>query len=157
AGNTGSSADTADVSGTFISKGYNLIGAVDATGNGFSTATHDQFGTADAPLDAQLDALADNGGPTPTMALRSNSPALGSGNPSNAPYTDQRGVPRPQQGAIDIGAFEATPPVGPTLSPSPAKLPATTVGVPYSQTITASPGTQTVTGQFTSAANGLSF
>jgi hypothetical protein len=91
------------------------------------------------------------------MAPQTGSPAIGAGNLVGAPDTDQRGVTRPQQGAIDIGAFEATLPTSPTLFPSPAELPATTVGVPYSQTITASASTKSVTGQFTSDADGLSF
>jgi hypothetical protein len=52
--------------------------------------------------DAQLQALADNGGPTRTMALPASSPALGLG--LNAPPTDQRRLPRDAQ--PDLGAFE---------------------------------------------------
>lgn len=55
--------------------------------------------------------LADNGGPTETMALvqATNSPALDKLDPSIAPPTDQRGVSRPQPvfaDLSDIGAFE---------------------------------------------------
>lgn len=53
--------------------------------------------------------LADNGGPTETMALETNSPAVDKLDPSIAPLTDQRGVPRPQAifaDLSDIGAFE---------------------------------------------------
>jgi hypothetical protein len=52
--------------------------------------------------------LANNGGPTKTIALQTGSaainqvPAKGAG----CPATDQRGVPRPQGPACDIGAFE---------------------------------------------------
>ena len=63
-------------------------------GPGFTTA------------DAQLGALADNGGPTPTYALPAGSPAIDAG--SGGEPVDQRGVTRPQGRAGDIGAFEWT-------------------------------------------------
>jgi fibronectin-binding autotransporter adhesin len=52
--------------------------------------------------------LANNGGPTPTLALLPGSPALGRGTLINAPRVDQRGFPRPADGPIDVGAFQAT-------------------------------------------------
>ena len=54
--------------------------------------------------DPQLGPLADDGGPTKTMALLSNSPAINAADPANAPPKDQRGVAR--NGLPDIGAFE---------------------------------------------------
>jgi CSLREA domain-containing protein len=68
-------------------------------------------GCPGSPGDAKLAALADNGGPTPTMALAPGSdavdkvPVTGAG----CPPADQRGVARPQFSACDIGAFELTP------------------------------------------------
>jgi hypothetical protein len=65
--------------------------------------------------------LADNGGPTQTIALRdaADNPALGGADPADAPATDQRGVARPQPDGTnpDIGAFELkqTSGGGPTL------------------------------------------
>jgi hypothetical protein len=56
--------------------------------------------------DPKLGPLANNGGPTPTMALLPGSPAIDAGNTSVAPATDQRGFPRPAGLAADIGAFE---------------------------------------------------
>ncbi|MGI6782870.1 MAG: choice-of-anchor Q domain-containing protein [Aminivibrio sp.] len=56
--------------------------------------------------DPLLDDLADNGGPTKTMALREGSPAIDAGTAEGAPATDQRGVARPRGNAFDIGAFE---------------------------------------------------
>jgi len=63
--------------------------------------------------------VADNGGPTPTIALLPSSPAIDhtplanctdtEGNPIT---TDQRGVPRPQGTGCDIGAFEFSLPRG---------------------------------------------
>ncbi|HTI97718.1 MAG TPA: choice-of-anchor Q domain-containing protein [Dongiaceae bacterium] len=56
--------------------------------------------------DPMLGALTNNGGPTLTFALRPGSPALDAADTATAPATDQRGVPRPQGVAADIGAFE---------------------------------------------------
>ena len=53
--------------------------------------------------------LADNGGPTPTIALVAGSPAIDAGAATCVP-TDQRGVTRPQGPACDIGAFEVIVP-----------------------------------------------
>jgi hypothetical protein len=54
-----------------------------------------------------LEALADNGGPTRTMALRPGSPAKNHGSNLGCPATDQRGVRRPQGNRCDVGAYEA--------------------------------------------------
>ncbi len=58
--------------------------------------------------DPLLAKLASNGGPTQTQALQPGSPAIDHGGTSanGCPPTDQRGVPRPQGPACDIGAFE---------------------------------------------------
>jgi len=56
--------------------------------------------------DPKLGPLADNGGPTLTMALLSGSPAIDAGDTTAAPTTDQRGFPRPAGAAPDIGAYE---------------------------------------------------
>src|ERR1019366_3119385 len=56
--------------------------------------------------DPKLGPLANNGGPTLTMALLPGSPAIDAGDTSLAPATDQRGFPRPAGLAADIGAFE---------------------------------------------------
>ncbi len=52
-----------------------------------------------------LGTLRDNGGPTPTMALLSQSPAIDAGG-TTGPVDDQRYYPRPDQSHNDIGAFE---------------------------------------------------
>lgn len=54
--------------------------------------------------DPHIRPLTHNGGPTETMALLSNSPAIDAGNDANAPPRDQRGYLR--NGTSDIGAFE---------------------------------------------------
>ena len=68
-----------------------------------STALNDRVN-----LDPGLVALADNGGPTKTMALLSGSPAIDQVivNAATCSGTDQRGVARPLGVRCDIGAFE---------------------------------------------------
>jgi hypothetical protein len=80
-----------DVWGPVLSAGHNISSDGSA---GFIKA------------DPMLAALGQNGGPTPTMAPLVGSPARDA-IPSDFPPTDQRGVPRPQGTAADIGAFEA--------------------------------------------------
>jgi predicted outer membrane repeat protein len=85
-----------------------------------------QFGdstcTGAAVADPLLQPLADNGGPTNTMALGANSPAIDAGDSDLAPPTDQRGMPRTDGNhdgvfAADIGAFEAPGPTAPPPAP----------------------------------------
>lgn len=57
----------------------------------------------------KLGPLADNGGPTLTIALLPGSPAINTGNTTLAPATDQRGLPRPSGADVDIGAYEYVP------------------------------------------------
>jgi hypothetical protein len=103
AGNTAGTSP--DINSTLHSQGHNLIG--DGTGGSGYDPT-DLVGTSANPIDPLLGPLQDNGGPTQTMALLDGSPALGAGDPTNAPDWDQRGpgFPRVVNGAIDIGAFE---------------------------------------------------
>jgi hypothetical protein len=83
---------------TFL--GYNLIQTpTDCVFDGDFTGS--RFG-----VDPQLGPLADNGGPAPTHALLATSPARDAGLPAACPATDQRGVPRPQGAACDLGAYE---------------------------------------------------
>jgi hypothetical protein len=56
--------------------------------------------------DPKLAPLADNGGPTQTMAIGADSPAFDSGVAAGCPGVDQRGVPRPQGARCDSGAYE---------------------------------------------------
>ena len=65
-----------------------------------------------AGVDPQLGPLADNGGPTDTIALMAGSPAIDAG--AACPATDQRGLTRAQGTTCDAGAFESAftaPPV----------------------------------------------
>jgi streptogramin lyase len=91
-----------DLAGNLGSLGYNLIGNSQG-GTGFDLS--DLLG-----VDPRLGPLQDNGGPTPTMALLPDSPAIDAGDPNfvGPPDWDQRGegFPRISNGRVDIGAFE---------------------------------------------------
>ena len=97
-----------DVSGIFSSSGYNLIG--DSTGSTGFGSLGDIVGTSDNPIDPRLAPLDFNGGPTQTIALLLDSPAIGAADPTvldTDPTIDQRGFPRlKSDGSADIGAFE---------------------------------------------------
>jgi len=56
--------------------------------------------------DPKLEALANYGGPTSTLALEKGSAAINTAIEKFCPSTDQRGVLRPQGPQCDIGAFE---------------------------------------------------
>jgi CSLREA domain-containing protein len=126
AGNTRNPAGAMDVSGSFTSNGFNLIGITNGQ-SGFTNPS-DQAGTPASPLNPVLGPLQNNGGPTNTMALLNGSPALDKGSAVLA--TDQRSQPRPKDNPAtpnatggngsDIGAFEAdTNVVGPSPTPTP--------------------------------------
>jgi uncharacterized protein (TIGR03437 family) len=110
-GNTdASSSPNPDGSGTFTDGGNNLIGISTGITGITNGVNGDQIGTSGAPLNAQLGALANNGGPTQTMLPSGNSPALGAGNPAGflSTDTDQRGTGflRLRNGVIDVGAVQ---------------------------------------------------
>lgn len=69
-----------------------------------------------------LGGLANNGGETDTLALQPGSPAIDAGTNAGCPATDQRGVPRPQGSACDIGAFELVPSAAPPAAAPSADL-----------------------------------
>jgi hypothetical protein len=110
--------------GTIISAGHNLFDdapdlALDPT---------DLINT-----DPLLAPLGDNGGLTFTHALRPGSPALDAGVAVPRVPADQRGVPRPQGAAPDIGAFEHVERPFIQLTPATATKP---VGVTHTVTAT---------------------
>jgi hypothetical protein len=89
-------------------------------------------------VDPRLEPLADNGGPTATMALAPTSPAIDTG---SSPLTvDQRGAPRPVlypgaststapgADAADIGAYELQPPAAEAVTPPRSSSPPAPVG-----------------------------
>ena len=108
---TGAPTPGPNVDGAVTSNGHNLLGvATEATG---FTGAGDQTGA-----NPMLAALADNGGPTQTMALTPGSPAIDAGVAAGAAF-DQRGKARTYDdpGVVnaatsdgtDIGAFELQP------------------------------------------------
>lgn len=119
AGNTSAGGNAPDAYGSFNSLGNNLLGAIFSS-FGLLTGT-DLAGTPDSPLDPKLGPLADNGGPTRTMALLAGSPAIDAGNnalavdpTTNQPLTyDQRGAGflRVLGSAVDIGSSEFAAPL----------------------------------------------
>jgi hypothetical protein len=107
---TGAPTPGPNVDGAVISNGHNLLG-VTTEATGF-TGTGDQTGA-----NPMLAPLADNTGPTETMALLPGSPAIDAGVAAGATF-DQRGLQRtyddPAANAAtsdgtDIGAFELQP------------------------------------------------
>lgn len=98
-----------DVWGVFLSLGHNLIGATNGS-SGFP-ALGDLIGSTASPLNPGLGLLADNGGPTLTVALLPGSPAIDAGDTAAAPAMDQRGAARPFGAAADIGAYEFCTPI----------------------------------------------
>jgi CSLREA domain-containing protein len=106
--------DGGDCSGPITDGGHNI--SSDDT-CGFDPANGSMPNT-----DPLLGPLQDNGGPTWTHALMPGSPAIDTGDDAQCPPSDQRGVPRPQDGngdgeaICDIGSYELEGPwVSPTL------------------------------------------
>jgi hypothetical protein len=107
AGNTAAPNQGADGWGTFTSLGHNLIGQIQGTSGWVRTDLKNK--------NPMLGPLQENGGPTQTLALLPDSPAIDSGLALTTMTTDQRGLPSPQGFAQDIGAYEVQP-TSPILS-----------------------------------------
>ena len=113
AGNTNLNGSPADFLGTIAAaSSFNLLGVNTGTTGITNGTNNNQVGTAADPINARLGVLANNGGPTLTHALLTNSPAIDKGN-SFGLTTDQRGStrpltpPNPSPGdGSDIGAYE---------------------------------------------------
>ncbi|MFO0967889.1 MAG: choice-of-anchor L domain-containing protein [Gemmataceae bacterium] len=98
AGNTGGSPDIS--CGLAIAVNYSLIQSTSGNGNFAPGSSH--YITGVSPL---LASLANNGGPTQTMALRFGSPAINAGTTGvGVPGVDQRGTTR--DATPDMGAYE---------------------------------------------------
>jgi len=89
--------DCAKLGGTIASLGHNLVG--NTNGCNWQNGPGDVLNQS-----AKLLSLSDNGGPSPTQAVRKNSPAIDKG--ASCPANDQRGVKRRIGGRCDIGAWE---------------------------------------------------
>jgi predicted outer membrane repeat protein len=102
------SATGATVTNTIVasSTGPACSGSPDDITDDHSLDTDGSCGFGGQGTNPRLLALGNNGGPTDTHALASNSPAINAGTALACPSADQRGVARPQGGACDIGAYE---------------------------------------------------
>lgn len=105
-GNIDTGGEAPDCEGKIVSEDFNFVGSLagcDLVGDLINTLIG---------VDPLLLPLADNGGPTHTMALQSNSPAIGAGScfssDGNLVIFDQRGFFRPAADC-DVGAFELDP------------------------------------------------
>jgi hypothetical protein len=110
--NTIVAGNTAATAGADLYIAAPLVAQNNLIGDGDSSTITDGadgniVGTTATPADPMLAALADNDGPTMTMALQAGSPAINAGTASGAPLADQRGVAR--NGNVDIGAYELAP------------------------------------------------
>ncbi len=146
--NSPSGGDCASSGGTINASGANLVE------DGTTCTIPGNLITADP----QLGPLANNGGPTQTMALLPGSPAIDAADnaicdaePVN--HLDQRGVTRPQGTQCDIGAYEFM------LTPTTTTLVATPSPAVYGQTVTltatVSPNTATGTVSFQESGSAL--
>jgi hypothetical protein len=94
---------TGVVTTTITSQGGNL--SDDTTCSSFFTHPTDQNNLT--TLSTTLEALSDNGGFVPTMALKQGSPAIDAGITIAGLTSDARGALRPQGAAFDSGAYES--------------------------------------------------
>jgi hypothetical protein len=79
-------------------------------GHNLENGTSCEFTAAgDRNAEPLLGTLANNGGPTDTLAELDGSPAIDAGDAGTCTPADQRGVGRPQGPVCDIGAFERGP------------------------------------------------
>jgi parallel beta-helix repeat protein/predicted outer membrane repeat protein len=101
AGNTLTAGGSNDITGSLtVSGSNNLIGT-----GGSGGLTDGTNGNLVGVANPQLGGLANNGGPTQTMALGAGSPAINRGMVgTGVPGADQRGVPRVDH--VDIGAYQ---------------------------------------------------
>jgi CSLREA domain-containing protein len=146
-----SSPNGPDFNGTVESFGFTMIGNNSMTM--MAQSGYDQIGTPTKQVNPLLGLLKNNGGPTATHALQSDSPAIDKGQGADGDF-DQRGFPRrsddpnitnpiPGDGS-DIGSYELqiptpTPTPTPTPKPTPKPTPTPTATPKPSATPTVTP------------------
>lgn len=153
---------TEDMVGSFTSNGYNFVG--NGTGSNLGIAAgapngdNDYIGTAGAPLDPLLEALADNGGPTQTHMAQSGSSVFNNGSNSLALTYDQRGsgFSRAMGGKTDIGAIESFL-YAPTLTNATTDEDTLTASGALTVTANAADGGETTHFKITNILNGTLF
>ena len=113
----------------------NCAGPLDAP---FSLSTDGScgFGAGRDSILVNLPGLANNGGPTLTHLPPAGSAAIDNGSSVGAPSIDQRGLPRPAGGAVDVGAVEVQPIPPPATATRTATATATRTTVPPVPTAT---------------------
>ena len=130
-----------DIVGT-VAGSYNLIGT-----GGSGGLVNGKNGNKVGVTSLGLGTLAGNGGPTQTIALERDSPAIGQGSNPETLFTDQRGYdPRTGAGGTDIGAYQysasadTSPPTASLSAPEVTASNASSLN-PYDFTITYSDNT----------------
>ncbi len=115
-----------DCHGSFVSGGHNFLGnaggcpgIVDGVKGDVTGVEWAQIVESEQRPWGRVPLTADNGGPTPTMALLPGSSAVDHIPPEDCTdlegkplASDQRGIPRPQGAGCDVGAFELAAPRG---------------------------------------------
>jgi hypothetical protein len=101
-----------------LSSSCNLIGSKYAAGGLLNGLNGNKVGYSANQL--HLGPLAYHGGLTETIALQSGSPAINAGSDSDAMaaklFSDQRGLPRFNNGHVDIGAYQTQPAGGASIA-----------------------------------------
>jgi len=92
--------------------GTNCFGTLTDAGHNISSDGSCNFTAAGSlnNTDPKLGPFGNYGGPTATIPLLADSPAIDAGDSTASPATDQRGISRPYGAGFDIGAFESAPP-----------------------------------------------
>ncbi len=128
-GNTGATAGTNDCDAHVLISDHSLENGTDC---GFDLASGNPM----------LEPLADNGGPTQTMALGAGSAAIDAGDKAKCPATDQRGFARPDVSgtACDVGAYESGGPPKASIT-TPANGATFTMGQVVDASYACAPGT----------------
>lgn len=157
ANNPSVGANEADAFGQFVSAVNNLIGQGNSQTNIQNGVNGNQVGTSSSPLNPQVGPLANNGGPTQTMALLAGSPAIDRGLNNGVTATDQRGLNRIVNTIVDIGAYEYQPPAtATTVSSTPNPSLANQQVVFTAHVAGVAPGSNTATGTVQFFDNGQS-
>ena len=117
AGNFDGSAAADDIAGSVDAASANNLIGTGGSGGLVNGVNNNLVGVANPGLGT----LADNGGPTLTVALLPGSPAINAGTNAfvTTGETDQRGLRRIVNGTVDIGAYEVQPPAPPHGRPNP--------------------------------------